>query len=103
MVVIVGIVFPESCFSILSIEDFMEATWAAREVMVLAIDLIPSRISGDAFALHVCDTTVCGCSEENEGMGWMFVLDCVCAFLDKSSKISLFWWRRAFSISAKCC
>ena len=41
--------------------------------MVLAIDLIPSRISRDAFALHVCDTNVCGCSEEKEGMGWMFV------------------------------
>ena len=67
----VGTDFPESCFSILSIEDCMEATWAAKEFMVLAIDFIPSRISGEAFALHVCDTTVWGCSEEKEGMGWM--------------------------------
>ena len=85
--VTMGIVFPVSCFSILSMEDHMLATCAARELMVLAIDLIPSRISGDEFALHVCDTTVCGRKEVNDGMGWM---GCVDSFFFKSSIMSLF-------------
>ena len=66
----VGADFPESCFSILSMEDHMEATWATKELMVLFRDLNPSRISGEALALHVCDTTVWGCNKEKEGMDW---------------------------------
>ena len=69
-VVMVGIDFPASCFSILSMEDRIEATWAAKEFTVLVRDLIPSRISGDALALHVCETTVWGCREEKEEIGW---------------------------------
>ena len=67
----VGIDFPVSCFSILSMEDRMEATWAAKELIVLVRDLIPSKISGDALALHVWETTVWGCKEEKAGMGWI--------------------------------
>ena len=54
----VGIVFPASCFSILSMEERIEATCAANELTVLVRVLIPSKISGEALALHVCETTV---------------------------------------------
>ena len=57
-VVIVGIDFPASCFSILSMEDRIEATCAAKELTVFVKDLIPSKISGEALALHVWETTV---------------------------------------------
>ena len=33
-VVMVGTVFPASCFSILSMDDRIEATWAAKELTV---------------------------------------------------------------------
>ena len=104
--VMMGTVFPASCFSILSMEERMEATCAAKELTVLVKDLIPSKISGDALALHVCETTVWGCREEKEGMGWtgwLLAFVWMGSFLLESSMMSLFWWRSAFSISAKRC
>ena len=52
--VIVCTFFPLSCFSILEMVDCIVAICEAMELMVFVIVLMPSIISGEACALHVC-------------------------------------------------